>query len=706
MLRLPTASVPHHSPVLSPRTLAGLLGLVIVVGLLSVSGTLASIAQVLPGQKVATPTYQTTVVERGNLVVSVTATGPISAANTLPLNFKTSGQLADIKVNVGDQVKKGQVLADLDTTDLKIALDQANSNLAQAQAALAKLEAGATPAQKEVAQTSINGAESALSDAQASLANTQATSAKSIGVAQASVNAAETQLAAAQAAVASAQDQENKAIAADQVAIANAQKNLDSTKAAVAANIPILENQYEKAKDDLYAAQTSRDSTCGHGGGSACDSANATVAGAETEVNTAAAQLRQGQVQGQQQIQQAQAQLDQAKAQLANDQSKLAAAVLSAQNQVKQDQASVNSAQSSLAQAEAQATATVQTAQSQVNQAESGLKSAQANYDQVVAPPTQADIDAAKAQVANAQAAVQAAKDNLAAATLTAPFDATVASINGTVGQYVSGGATTSSDALFTLVSLDDLQVTAQVNEADIAKVAVGDPVYFTVSAFPNKTFRGKVTDIQPVGTVVQNVVNYNVTSSIQSLQDAKLLPGMTATVNIISAQANNVLLVPNSALSFAVTAARSGLVSFPGSRSSTPNGRPPSANGQTGQGQTGAQNRTGNGGQRFRTGGQTGNSSSSQGFGQGAGATPVASSSNRAFVLLLKDNHLQPVPVTTGITDGSSTQIISGLTGGETIVVGQTGGVLAPARSGSPGGPGNGARFIGGSPFAGGLRG
>ena len=167
--------------------------------------------------------------------------------------------------------------------------------------------------------------------------------------------------------------------------------------------------------------------------------------------------------------------------------------------------------------------------------------------------PIQPDVDAAKAQVANAQAGVEQAKANLDAAALTAPFDGTVASINGTAGQYISGGSPTSvsattltaGDAVVTLVDLNNLQVTAQVNEADIGKVKVGDPVTFAVSAFPTQSFTGKVLGIQPAGTVAQNVVNYNVMSSIQSTTDANMYPGMTATATIVSAQSSNVVLVP-----------------------------------------------------------------------------------------------------------------------------------------------------------------
>ncbi|MBX6773001.1 MAG: HlyD family efflux transporter periplasmic adaptor subunit, partial [Chloroflexi bacterium] len=381
------------------------------------------------------------------------------------------------------------------------------------------------------------------------------------------------------------------------------------------------------------------------------------------------------------------------------DKAKLAAAVTSAQNQLKQAQAALANAQTSVAQAQAQATATVQNAQAQADQAAGALKAAEASYQQTVAPPDPADIAAAKAQVINAQAAVDQAQANLDAAVLTAPFDGVVAEVNGTVGQQVSGGpvgggqsssasssSSSSTGALITLVDLTNLRVTTQVNEADIAKVKVGDPVTFSVSAFPDKVFTGKVLSIQPVGTVVQNVVNYNVVCSIQSTPDATLYPGMTAAATIIADRRNGVLVVPNTALSFAQTAIRDRLVSFTGfgsarqtGGSETPAARQPT--GQRAQARpTGSAGTNGPGGGFFRSGGQAG----------AAGQEPAA---NRGIVLTLKDGQLVPIRVTLGITDGTRTEILSGLNEGDTVVIGATGAAASrttgQTRTGGPGGGG-----------------
>src|SRR5262249_26150087 len=259
-----------------------------LIALLNLTGALAQVRGVIPGLGAATPTYQTSSVSRGNVAGSRTATRPVSAHTSNPLSLKESGKLTLIKVNVGDHVTKGQVLATLDATDLQISLEQAKATLAQAQANLAKVQAGATSQSLAVAQTSVDNAKKNVTDAQASLAATQASTAQDLQAAQNRVGSATTTLASSQASLASAQDQASKAIAADQVslssaqknlaaakdqqtkqlaadqlAIANAQKNLDGVKATVAANQPILLQQIEQAKDSLWSAQTSRDATCG-----------------------------------------------------------------------------------------------------------------------------------------------------------------------------------------------------------------------------------------------------------------------------------------------------------------------------------------------------------------------------------------------------------------------------------------------------------
>jgi HlyD family secretion protein len=99
------------------------------------------------------------------------------------------------------------------------------------------------------------------------------------------------------------------------------------------------------------------------------------------------------------------------------------------------------------------------------------------------------------------------------------------------------------------LSDLTTSQVSAAVSEADIGKVQPGQKVNFTLTAYPNRTFTGTVVTIEPAGTTTSNVVTYNVLITVDQT-DVKLLPDMTATVAIVTASADNAVLVPNGAIS------------------------------------------------------------------------------------------------------------------------------------------------------------
>jgi multidrug efflux pump subunit AcrA (membrane-fusion protein) len=206
----------------------------------------------------------------GNVVIGVTATGPISAVTNVPLSFKGSGKLTALKVNVGDSVTPGQVLATLDTTDLQTALDQAKATLVQAQANLAKVQAGPTGQAIAAAQTSVDNAKQTVLDSQATLDSTKAGNTGDIAASQLSVVTAQTGVKTASDSLAAAQDQLVKGVAADQAAIATDQKALAGLNVTIAADQPILLQAIAQAKNNLYTAQISRDVACGKDRGGPC----------------------------------------------------------------------------------------------------------------------------------------------------------------------------------------------------------------------------------------------------------------------------------------------------------------------------------------------------------------------------------------------------------------------------------------------------
>jgi HlyD family secretion protein len=167
---------------------------------------------------------------------------------------------------------------------------------------------------------------------------------------------------------------------------------------------------------------------------------------------------------------------------------------------------------------------------------------------------SQQEVDQAEAQLAQSDAqlltrrsAVADAEVNLARCTIFSPIDGIVLDRQTEVGKTVS--ASLNAPTLFTIVNdLSKMQINAAVAEADIGSIADGQNVNFTVDAFPNRQFRGRVSQIRNLPKAAQSVVVYSTIIDVDN-RDLMLKPGMTANVSIIVAQRENALILANSAL-------------------------------------------------------------------------------------------------------------------------------------------------------------
>ena len=158
----------------------------------------------------------------------------------------------------------------------------------------------------------------------------------------------------------------------------------------------------------------------------------------------------------------------------------------------------------------------------------------------------------AKEQVASSRENVQRAQTNLGYATITSPIDGTVISKSVEEGQTVA--ASFNTPELFTIAKdLTNMQVVANVDEADIGGVKEGNRVTFTVDAYPDDTFEGTVKQVRLEATTTNNVVTYEVVISASNA-DLKLKPGLTANVTIYTQERSGVLAVANKALRFTPT--------------------------------------------------------------------------------------------------------------------------------------------------------
>ena len=160
-----------------------------------------------------------------------------------------------------------------------------------------------------------------------------------------------------------------------------------------------------------------------------------------------------------------------------------------------------------------------------------------------------AELAKAEASVTIKQASLESAKANLNYCKITAPVDGIVIARKVDLGQTVN--AAMSTPLLFTIAQdITQMNISASVSEADIGQVKVDQPVDFTVDAFPDEIFNGKITQVRKSPTTTQNVVTYETIITVDN-PEQKLFPGMTADVSILVADHKDVLKIPNTALRY-----------------------------------------------------------------------------------------------------------------------------------------------------------
>lgn len=176
--------------------------------------------------------------------------------------------------------------------------------------------------------------------------------------------------------------------------------------------------------------------------------------------------------------------------------------------------------------------------------AKSDLDTSETNY-----LSAEAQVKASQAQIEQAQAALDSSSINLRYTKILSPVNGIVISRNVDIGQTVA--ASFQTPTLFTIAQdLTKMQIDTNVDEADIGKIKVGQNVTFTVDAYPEITFSGKVSEVRNAPITVQNVVTYDAVISVDNT-NLKLKPGMTANVTIEITLKQNVLRIPNAALRF-----------------------------------------------------------------------------------------------------------------------------------------------------------
>lgn len=493
------------------KTIATLVTVVIIaVGYWSVNA--------LTGSASATR-YVTTTVQKDTLISSVTGTGQVSTSNQVDLKSQGTGEVTYLPIAQGQFVKAGTIIAELDATDLEKAVRDAEVNLESEQIALQKQQEPADALSLTQAQDSLAKAEQSLQNSQANLAQAHDDGFNSVANAfldlPGIVSGLHDILYNWTPGLGS-QGQPNLSFYSDTI-VRNGNDRGSTLGADADAKYQAALTAYTKNYADYKAASRFSDAT----------TTNALIL--ETY----------------------------------NTSKTIADSIKSAGNLIQLYEDTITSLNSKPATAADSQLASLSTYTSKTNNAVGNLLSAQTtitadastimNANQSILENTQSlaklqagadplDIASSQLSLKQRQNALLDAEENLANATIRAPFDGTLAKLDVKKGDQISTGA-----VIGTMIT-PDLIAVIPLNEVDIAKIQVGQKATLTFDAIDGLTEAGEVESVDTLGTVSQGVVTYNVTVKLLAA-DPRIKPGMSITVAIVTDVEQDVLDVPNSAI-------------------------------------------------------------------------------------------------------------------------------------------------------------
>ena len=447
-------------------------------------------------------------VTRGQAIAAVYAPGTVLSGTQTVIAATAASRIIVLSIQRGSNVAPGQVVAQLDSTQARLQLAQAQRQLETARA--------------QLAQTSEPGDPYAVAQARAQLAQAQA----DYGRALDAVNAANAGLRGARAQV----DQASAAVRTAQARVATAQRNVQIQQAqqrTAQEQINVAQAQVAHAQAELADAQDNlarQQSLYSQG---AVPARN--VVTARTAVSTAQANIAQAQAS----VQAAQRQADQGQASIAAAQSQ----VTEAYSVVDQNRAALIQAEDAVGTAQAQ----VAQARAAADSARQAITATQAHLAQTQRGQLPSAVRVAEAQVQTAQAAVAQAQDALSKYTIRSLVSGIVSDVPVHVGDFIPLGG-----AIANVVGQSQMYIQADVDEADIGPVRIGQDAYFTSDTLPDRTFQGVVTQVGASANTATNT--YPV--EIRGIRNPNgLRVNLSVDVNIVTSQNQQALLAPASAV-------------------------------------------------------------------------------------------------------------------------------------------------------------
>jgi HlyD family secretion protein len=489
-----------------------------IVGILLVVLFFVWRAKNAAGNSAGLTQYKIAKVEKGNVKKTVSSTGTLQPWSFVDIKARAGGELRLLTVDVGDEVKKGQLLARIDPLDVQLSLSTAR---ADEQSAVARQQQSATSYQLQVKQSAIAiaDAEASLQSAKANVAAARARLATSKQQSNAQPELTRSSIASAQASYEQAVRQRKQLDATTPQQRAAAQATYDQAVANQKNSRLAVERQQALVDKGFVAQQT-------------VDTAVANLAVIDAQVSSAKARLDTIDAELAANIEAADARVNQTRAAL--DTAKAGTIdIANRKNSVNEAQAAVRQAEAQLARSE------VALRQSRANQLNNQIR----NYDIQAA---QATIERAKASRINAETSLERTE-------IRAPGDGVVLQKYVEQGTIIASALSISATGtnLIQMGDISRMYVDVKVDETDIASVDVGQKVDVSIEAYPGVPFEGKVIRIDPQATVESNVTTIPVRVEVDnsSATFRLLKPGMNATCEFVIDQKEDVVAVPNEAI-------------------------------------------------------------------------------------------------------------------------------------------------------------
>ena len=552
--------------------------------------------------------YITAQVKRGDLTNTVSVTGSVISDIITDLHFQTNGKLKKINFKVGDSVKKDDIIAELSAEDEEIQVQEAQASLTANQANLNLKKAGATLEDIKVAETNIHSAEIALKIAKTNLENIKISGSENIRKADLNLQNTKISLDSAQTDMDNSKTNLSNITKQNQQSVNDAyeslkitmEKNLlkiydylidedeivgvddedinDSYESSLgilkSTSLEHAQSAYRTAKDSYTTAQEefskikieednshekikqsaddlnstlhlmdisllktrillNNSVTSSNLTSTMLSDFKSTIDTDRTGINTELSNLQTkkqvlilSEISKKYNIDTAQATYDTTK----NNYEKAKKAEEIAEHNLKQTKTNTENS--------------INDAKLEIEAKIKALETARASYNLKKAPPRKVDIANLKAQVAQAQAALELAKKNLEKTKLKAPDDGIITNINGEVGENIS----VSTD--FAIMISPQLIIEADVPESDINKVKINQSVQITFDAFGDEEkFLGELFFIDPAETKIQDVIYYKIKVALTDRQEKLIRSGMTANLDILTNNKKNVLFIPRRAI-------------------------------------------------------------------------------------------------------------------------------------------------------------